>query len=146
MVFHVVLFCRACPLSPPPPSPLASSSFILLHPISLPSFLSFSREINTHGWAGRATGEPRRWTQRKGTSSDGQKIAEREILLRLIASSCPLARPYIGNNFDPRSPASIYTYAEVDYVYVHVVLIIHYMTQFYSKLLVNSSPRRYHLD
>lgn len=25
-----------------------------------PSFLSFSREINTHSWTGRATGEPRR--------------------------------------------------------------------------------------
>lgn len=60
MVFHVVLFCRVCPLSSSTPSSLASSSFILLYLVSLPSFLSFSHEINTHGWAGRATGEPRR--------------------------------------------------------------------------------------
>lgn len=103
MVFHVVLFCRA--LSPSPPPSSSSFSLSLSPPASPPSFLSFSREINTHGWAGRATGEPRRLGDelREGTFGRAKNCGTRNIIApyRLLLSR---ARPYIGNNFDPGSP------------------------------------------
>lgn len=41
--------------------PLLLVQQLLFYPAFLPSFLSFSREINTHSWTGRATGESRRF-------------------------------------------------------------------------------------
>lgn len=114
-----VSFCSA----PSAVRPTAS----LLFPVFLPSFLSFSREINTHNWTGRATGESRRLgdelrerekEKERKVPLDGQKIAERKMLLRRTASSY-LSAFYIDNNFDSGSLIQLCVRK-----YVHAVLIM----------------------
>lgn len=134
-------FCSAAPAPFPfhPPSPLASSSFILLHPISLPSFLSFPREINTHGWTGRATGEPRRLGDELGERvppRTGKKLRNAKYY---CASSPPpvLSRDLTSVIILTRAHRPRRTYAEAGCIYVHVVLIIHYMTYSWSYLSID---------
>lgn len=140
MVFHVVLFSPRLP-------PLLLTQRLLLRALLSPRFsLSLVKLIPTAepGEPPASRGDSAMSSER--VPSDGQKIAEREILLRPAAAPPPptfLVRPYIGNNFDSSSPGRHCIRKSV-YVYGHVALIICYTTTISSRYPIASSLRMWH--
>lgn len=83
--------------------PLLLVQQLLFFPAFLLSFLSFSREINTHSWTGRATDKSRRLGDelREGRYTFGwaKNCETRNIIMRRTIFSY-LSIFYIDNNFD----------------------------------------------
>lgn len=123
-------FCSAAPdpsVLPPSPSGFSTSP----PPFSLRFSLSLVKLI--------PTAKPREPPASRGDStmsservpSDGQKIAEREILLRrpsLLPTLLPHAGSYIGNNFGPATSWSDIVSGSRSCLCVRVALIVHYTT------------------
>lgn len=100
--------------------PLLLIQQLLFFPAFLRSFLSFSREINTHGWTGTATGESQRLDDelRDGTFGWVKNCRTRNI----IALPPPMAQLYIDNNF---GLGSLTRHCIRKYVYAVLIMPIH---------------------
>jgi len=107
---------------------------LLFFPAFLPSFFSFSYEINTH----RLNRESHRQVAAMSSEKvplNGQKIMERKILLRRSNSSY-FSTSYIDNNFDSGSMAR-----HCIRKYVRNVLIISILHNTILKVLVANTLR-----